>query len=512
MPSTPNTDYTWKPVSRTRWERPTDEAEQFYTSLAKAHEGTGRTFFAMTGFIALSLPIAAESSRPEIETRMEDALRKAWLQLRYAHPTIASRVEYSRLEGRCKKVYETFSSSCMQEDWLDRTFCVVDEGVTGIEWCNCDPPVPELPTLFLIKTPYRDEGRIRADVVLRAHHDIIDGVGTLMLFDNLLGHAARAYEEQSAYELPRFGGEWVNLSPSLRVAASIPAQMMPAQEERMREVLEFNAGLRRGVEVASVPFKQDSALPGRHQRVAITLAAETTKRLLETCRAARLSITHAYHTAVALCVRDAQDRRPTERMVRYVNYSLINERSRCAEPYSTPAHPAAVYHSVSGRGLAVDLVVPASSDSADVAADSTRRHEFKETAGTIRDFYLGIRDDAEHINLVPAYWAMSTLSYPADGKTPPVPPRNETPSVSISSMGVLDSMIQHRHGDFEVDDPWVTGEELGTGLGLFLGTWKGRLTLSAAYNEAFHEQKEVLEFLQKCNGQTIRGLGVEQQD
>jgi hypothetical protein len=33
---------------------------------------------------------------------------------------------------------------------------------------------------------------------------------------------------------------------------------------------------------------------------------------------------------------------------------------------------------------------------------------------------------------------------------------------------------------------------MGPGLGLFLGTWKGRVTLSAAYNEAWHRRSEVL--------------------
>ncbi|RAH43051.1 uncharacterized protein BO95DRAFT_215501 [Aspergillus brunneoviolaceus CBS 621.78] len=514
MSSPSEIDYAWTPTTTTRWERPLDEAEQFYTSLAKAHEATGRVFFAMTGAVTCSLPIHG-TDRAATERRMGDALRRAWLQLRYDHPTIAARVEYALHQGRCKKVYETFSDAYTPADWLDETFRVVDAGVTGQEWCNSDPPVPDLPTLFLIKEgsgPHESEGRVRATVVLRARHDIVDGVGTLMLFENLFRHAARAYETgPSGYTPPTFGGEWVNLSPPLRVAAGIPARLSSEQEARMREILEFNAALKKeAVEIASVPFNRQASLPGRHQRVTITLSAETTARVLAACKAAALSITHAYHAAIALGVRDLQERQPATRVVRYLNYSLINERGHCAAPYSTVAHPAALYHSVSGRGLAVDLTVPASSDSVDPVSEETRSKEFMDTAGTIRDFYLDIRDDAEHINLVPSYWAMSTIPYPADGKTPPVPPRNETPSVSISSMGILDRVIRPNQGIFELDDPWVTGEELGTGLGLFLGTWKGKLTLSGAYNDAFHDKEEVLGFLRRCNQSTLQGLGIEQ--
>ncbi|PYH83283.1 hypothetical protein BO82DRAFT_332189 [Aspergillus uvarum CBS 121591] len=515
MSSPPEIDYAWTPTAATRWERPLDEAEQFYTSLAKAHEATGRVFFAITGSITCSLPIHG-TNRPDTERRMVDALRQAWLQLRYDHPTIAVQVGYVLPQGRCRKVYETFSDAYTPADWLEKTFRVVDAGVTGQEWCNSDPPVPDLPTLFLIKEgsgPHGDEGRVHATVVLRARHDIIDGVGTLMLFENLFQHAARAYETSpSGYTPPKFGGEWVNLSPPLRVAAGIPARLSSEQEARMREILEFNAALKREVEIASVPFNRQASLPGRHQRVAIMLSAETTARVLAACKAAALSITHAYHAAIALGVRDVQERQPAARVVRYLNYSLINERGHCAAPYNTAAHPTAVYHSVSGRGLAVDLTVRASSDSKDLVSEETRRQEFMDTAGMIRDFYLDIRDDAEHIDLVPSYWAMSTIPYPADGKTPPVPPRNETPSVSISSMGVLDRVIRPNQGSFELEDPWVTGEELGTGLGLFLGTWKGRLTLSGAYNDAFHAEEEVLRLLRRCNQSTLHGLGIETSD
>lgn len=84
----------------------------------------------------------------------------------------------------------------------------------------------------------------------------------------------------------------------------------------------------------------------------------------------------------------------------------------------------------------------------------------------------------------------STAENPA-----PLPANNQAPSVSISSMGLVDDLIAAKHGALRVQDPWVTGEELGTGLGVFLGTFDGELHLSAAYNEAFHGKQEVEAFL-----------------
>ena len=57
-------------------------------------------------------------------------------------------------------------------------------------------------------------------------------------------------------------------------------------------------------------------------------------------------------------------------------------------------------------------------------------------------------------------------------------------------------------------EPWVMGAEYSTGIGAFLGSWNGMLCLSAGYNEAFHLEAEVLEFLERVKGVVIEGLEV----
>ncbi|KAF7591071.1 hypothetical protein BBP40_002033, partial [Aspergillus hancockii] len=509
MTRTNSPNFSWKEVSPGRWERDIDEAEQFYTSLAKTYEGSGRTFFAMTGHLSFSVPIEASVLVSETERRAEEALRKAWLRLRYDHPTLASWIEYKTDQKKCKKIYETAVDTASQEAWVDATFRVNSTKQTGQEWCNSDPPVPKLPTLFLIKPSTPSTGQVTGDLVLRCHHNIVDGIGTLLLFNNLVAHAAQAFDQGSQYPLPSFGDETVNLSPPLRVASGIRPTLEPQQKVRLDDIIQNNTALRTGVEIASMPFKKGPLTPGKHQRVAITLPAEQTSQLLHACKSLGLSVTHAYHTAISIGVRDLQKRESHDRTVRYINYSLINERPHCIEPYSSPAHAVAVYHSVSGRGLAIDLTVPGTATDGVPTCNESRQKEYLKISRVVRDFYLAIRDDPEHIYLVPSYWEMGTRPYPSDDVTPPVPKPNQTPSASISSMGNLDKVISRAHGAFQLDNPWVTGEELGTGLGLFLGTFKGQLTVSAAYNDAWHDRDEVIMFLWRCNQVTAQGLGVD---
>ncbi|EOD44019.1 hypothetical protein UCRNP2_9248 [Neofusicoccum parvum UCRNP2] len=505
----------WQAAGPGRWERDLDEAEQFYTSLAKAYEGCGRTFFAMTGFISLAVAVPGDTSRQAMEHRVIDALRRAWVALRYDHPTIAARVEYDKDRVKCTKVYETFldgSRGPQLQAWLDDTFRTVFSGQTGLEWCNSDPPVPRLPTLFLITSPSSEDrgAEVRWDLVLRSHHDILDGIGTLHLFNNLFSHAARAYAQGPSYQLPTFGSEWKNLSPSLREAAGIARTPTPEQRARFDGIVAHNAALGNSAELVSVPFKRGAAMPGRHQRVSRTLSADRSSlRLLQACRDLGVTVTHAYHAAIAMCVRDLQERREQERSVRYINYCLMNLRSHCKEPFNTPKHAAAVYHSTSGRSLVIDLAVPAATEAHGAEEEALRRkEEFRKTVSEVKDFYHAIRNDPEHIPMVPLYWTLAIPPYPEDGSTPPVPGPNPSPSVSISSMGVIDSIISPTNGPFELANPWVAGEELGTGLGLFLGTWRGQLSLSAAYNDAYHDKAGVLKFLKDCEDEVFQGLGI----
>lgn len=243
-----------------------------------------------------------------------------------------------------------------------------------------------------------------------------------------------------------------------------------------------------------MPLQSNAILPGRHQRIALRLDHEQTKRLLGACKALGASVTHVYHAAIAMAVRDAQKRRTEARSVRYINYSLINERSHCLSPYNTPAHAVSSYNSVSGQSLAIDLEVPAVSASR--KDPKQQKDEFRSIIQQIKSFYTEIREDTEHIALTPAYWTLSTLPY--DPALTPVPTPNPTPSASISSMGIVDKIIQLRRSVFELDDPWVTGEELGTGLGFFLGTFMGELSFSVACNDAWHNDEEAKGYLNRC--------------
>lgn len=163
----------------------------------------------MTTHISFSV-LRTEKATEVTEIQITNALRMAWLQLRHEHPTIASWVEYNHEEKKCKKVYEMFSDSedIRQSAWLAETFKIVSTRQSCQDWCNSDPPVHKLPTLFLIKHPVSPvNAKFTADIVLWSHHDIIDGIGSLHMLNGLFKSAYNHLHNQNGPLIPRFGNE-----------------------------------------------------------------------------------------------------------------------------------------------------------------------------------------------------------------------------------------------------------------------------------------------------------------
>ncbi|KAM0289405.1 hypothetical protein ACHAO9_006058 [Fusarium lateritium] len=501
--------YNWHQAKPGIWQRDIDELEQFYSTMVTLYEGSGRMFFGITGHVSLSIENTKDMSSEKTELEVDKALRKAWLALRHAHPTLASQVTHDAGTNQWVKTYKEFQGEYEKNEWLVKTLVHISNGQTGNQWANSDPPAPKLPTMFIMNLPSRhgndDSHKIRRDLVFRSPHDIIDGIGTLIMLNNFITLAAEAYEKGDTYEPPALdGSETANLSPPYRVAAGIPNSLSQAQLERLDEMAtqKSAAASASEVEILALPFRHGAEVPGRHQRVALTLPERETLQLLAACKKAGATPTHAFHAAAAIVMRDLQGRPAETKRVRYINYILRNERSNCLPPYSSTRHPAAVYHSVSGQSLVVDMDLT-------LTSEQTSKDEFLSILETIKDFYLTVKQDEEFYILAPVMFSQATPALPPSLRPRPVPATNAHPSVSISSMGRTDTIVAPWTKAFSARDPWVTVEELGNGLGLFLGTFEGELCLSAAYNDAWHTEGDVRGYLERCKDVVLSGLGIE---
>lgn len=350
--------------------------------------------------------------------------------MRYDHPTLASQATQNPETDDWVKTYKKLGGGADGNAWIDKTLVHITNGQTGNEWANSGPPAPRIPAMFVLHLPAEnpDDGSqtIRRDLVLRSPHDIIDGIGTLMLLNNFITLAAEAYERGETYEPPALdGSEASNLSPSYRIAANIPEQLSQVQIDRLGSMAAQKAAVASdpSVEILALPFRKGASASGRHQRVALTFTKEETEQLLSGCKIVKATPTHVFHAAAAFVVRDLQDRPAETKKVRYINYILQNERPNCSEPYNSTKHPAAVYHSVSGQSLIVDMDLHPKDRASELAA---RKEEFHAVLETIKDFYLTVKQDKEFYILAPTMFSELTPALPPSPRPLPIPPSQDS--------------------------------------------------------------------------------------
>ncbi|KAL2758981.1 hypothetical protein ACRALDRAFT_1062063 [Sodiomyces alcalophilus JCM 7366] len=497
--------FAWRQTEPGVWKRSVDELEQYFTSQLIAYEGTGSKPLYLISHLALQFdpPADASVSTQDAEARANEALRRAWHALRYDNPTIASQVVRDPKTGDLAKVYRNNDPAA-----FEATFVLLPSDTDADDWANSSPPAPALPTVFVIPTPAEAGRPIRREVFLRVGHEIIDGVGLAMLFGNLVKLVAKAYEQGADFTVPACDGSEVSrLSPPLRVATAMPAEPTEAQQKRLAGFGAEWAATQapEGTRTLTIPYKKGATLPGPSQVAAATLSAEKTAQLAAACKARGVSVTHAYHAAVPMVLLDLHDKERGADPVpmRYSSIMPRNERPTCLPPYNTAEHPAALYHSVSPLFMSVDVTLPAAGDEAATSPEA-RKSKYDSALRTLKDSYESFRKDPDFVFLGFQIWGNLFPLPPVDAEgPPPVPPFNPEPGVGLSSMGRVDAFIPAREGAVEVFDVWWTGEEAGATFTGGLVGFRGASTMTVAYNKAWHDKEEVVDFLQRCQREVL---------
>ncbi|KAK3994283.1 hypothetical protein QBC44DRAFT_349075 [Cladorrhinum sp. PSN332] len=500
-------NYNWRETQPGVWKREADEGEVYHAVLVKAYEETGGIFLAVSLHVSLTIPVREGSGLEETSALFDEALRIAWARLRHEMPTLSSCVVYESTNGRWKKTYESIAGETRRDTWLQETFKTVSNGQTGGQWASTAPPPTQVATLFVVTPPGLFSSEVRRDLVLRVGHDIVDGTGGFQVLNALIHHASQALEEGPGQRLPVFDdSEVARLSPPLRVAVAAPEQLTPELVDRM-EVLKTSRlkFVNSPIEKAGIPLLKLGVLgKGKHRRIGHSFSRERTAKLIKALKSVRASPTQAFHGAMAMAVRDLHGEvypGAEEKQVQWYSHAIRNERPSCIAPYNTRAHSATVYCSGSGLGLPIVMSSLTPKDSKE------RNQEFARILEEARIFYRAVREDSYQAALAPfiAGITMPKLNLPRTNdplewsRLNPLPKLDEkASSVYMSSLGVLDNLIDAQVGRIQADNVWVAGDHLTPDTTLCLGTFKGELNVWMAFNDAWHTEERVETFLNKC--------------
>lgn len=486
--------FKWREINPRQYERELDPAEMFYTSMAKTWEGTGHTYFGMNACLNFTVDSASSNADEDLVNRVTTAFKSAWMQLRNNFPTIAAEVVCDPISKKCKKVYNVPENAAEVDAWLKETFRVVSDKVSGKEFSRADKPVGRFATLFLLPAAFdleqkSEDGSKEMSLLFRCGHDIVDGVGTLKLLNYLFNFATTAFTSHLPSQAMIYGNEPKKLSPPLAIAIGIRDSPTEEQLSDYKAIQTSNKEASKNFEVIGFPTKITAAMPKRSQLAELKLSKEETAKITKICKSFGVTATHLFHAAVALALASIQNRTDHERKARYITYALMNLRGICEESSGLDLHPDSVLHTVSVKHLIVDLTIPAISDN----TKRPSRDELLNTLYCVRDFYRGNVVDADFIATIMTLFKAVTPPYPE--KVPAIPEPSTARAVSLSSLGLIDKLIGPQHGVFTISDISISAGEYSTGVGLFFGTFNAEMKLAAVYNEAFHEETTVTDFL-----------------
>lgn len=266
------------------WRRKLGSMESFYLTLASP-EGS-----PVHWMIGCSVSISYLGKNPSFD--IENAVRQAWKATRWDFPNIAAVVEPSTEE----MVVRVGPDEEEEEAWLRKSFQVHDDGITA------DELFASFKSQFCITLHFL---RHANELVIQAPHALIDGRGILYLYHALF--TALSKQSQSSQEnhyhsngnlnaktgppnLTKPYDEWLSVS-----AQPSEKNIKDAETLFQRILVQDKPIALPGVDFARAPQK------AVHRE--LMLSEESTTAIVEACKREGVSVTSAWHAALAMAVQ-----------------------------------------------------------------------------------------------------------------------------------------------------------------------------------------------------------------
>lgn len=443
---------SWKETSPGRFERPLDSVEIFFKTIADAGTPLNREHWAIT--------VCAQFCLDPCAGDVESSLRQAWKTVRYDHPQIAAFAQGNII------IYEVPDASTFNS-WQRETF-LVTPGTTAEELVASARP-STLPLLHYLPET--------SEVVIHSSHWRIDGIGALILLNNLF----QALAKPRHIEL---GSEGRNLSPSLTEAGSLSTDPSEEQDLTATTLLMEYAG---NLPSIGLPVEPSNKIPGATRRSELKLSTATTNALLSACKVRDMTVTTAFHAALIV---GTQQMASSELLAKkYTSWRTFNFR-----PYLPSASGKSIAHPMAVHvcGLPITL------------APSTFSDNVSQLGPLYKELSSPARNNKLRTMLVPYNRKLTALiSQPLPADMP------ESTEPQLQSMGVVETYLERKYeGVLEITDFWLAVEMLTKNLALHVWTWRERLTLSISYNEHFYKEGFVQEFLRFLRDVLLKELNV----
>lgn len=390
--------------------------------------------------------------------------RKAWIAMRYQHPSLASKTDATR---ECF-IYKTPSDDNLKQ-WLGSSFKVIEKVNADTHIVNGD-----VATVRLIVFPKTSE------LVLQMPHVAGDGPGGVSLVAELIGDLANPPSV-------KFGSEIKNLNIALTTFLGIK-EITNEDRERCKEIEKYNSDHRPNM---GLPKRTTEPEPkGRDHLKTIrkihTFTIFDTEKIIKACKAAQLTATHVFHAAIIKATQ-ALD---TTKNERFTENAILSWREKAGPEIETR-----------DQGFGSSLLVSAWPFSVTPGSKS-----LVEVAGEMKKWYTGHRDDESLLGAYAPYYLGRTDLLRNLAKEP-------TPSIQplLSSWGLLEKKLPREIGGIEVLDFGFGIEASGQAAPMttFLWTFRDRMVFTITTKEYHSSEDMVDEFVGLVVKEVRVGLDID---
>ncbi|KAI0977264.1 hypothetical protein F4678DRAFT_7779 [Xylaria arbuscula] len=431
---------SWVKISETHWERAVDGLEGYFIVIGgiTANLCDGREHYTLFSTIKLEAT----------QLDLAPALRHAWKQLRYEQPQIAATVE------GMKKVYEVPDARGL-EKWLASTFIV--SAAPGAEDLYSSAEPIRQATLYYLPNS--------SEVVFRAHHHTIDGIGILLFWHSLLEALA-----SPAVDI-HFGDEPTRLASTMETVLGYPEQ--PTQEMSNKATALFMSW------AASVPgigpvSQLGTAAPGNCQNTELVFPADITNRLVKSCKSKGVTVSAAVHAAYIKTIAKYSD--PNSKLLEYVTATQFDLRPYLPQPHNSSKYAVSVYYTP----LPYKTDLPASYW--DIAKSL---HEYYQTSFKGNPEALELKGHFTRI----LYGAVQTPEFLAN----PI-----SKDALVSSLGIAERYLQREYGNGIKVKDLKMGVDVVMGMSMFfLYTFQDQLRLVYSFNDGFEKAEDIKRYLEE---------------
>ncbi|KAK5659408.1 hypothetical protein OQA88_609 [Cercophora sp. LCS_1] len=442
---------SWRQTGPNTWTQPWGFQEVLYNAISVPPGSSGL-------FILGSAIIFTPPSSFDTPDHLSALFRHAWLQVLHRYPIVAAE---SHKDG---KRYTPPSSPADLEGWLKTTFIVSP----AKSWTEIWHSLVKTRKATLYHLPCSNQ------LFLQAEHSIVDGRGVMHLWDTFF-HALIAPMPQSTITAPS------PIPPTLppRSDDLLP---IPSPNNGTEQALQLLAPLSSITSPVSIPRDTPLPVPSPHNGVTVLkLSKPMTTAIKTACKSHNITVTSAWHAAVALATETIQSRHGIKgtHFATFGNFDL----RRYFPPSKNHDYTVGNHHCVLPHVLNV-------SDGRTLV----------DMAKELIQFY---GQDLDQPRIWSALGPMVEMLVPEFTKEP-----LEETTPAVSSLGVVDGFIKREYGGWTVDDAWFGNTVTGPWLECFSWAWRGRLCLNVCWNRGFYTEEEVRAFNSEVLEELVGGLGV----